>query len=139
MCVEFKMKFYATQSIEAHKIKLSANRNMVQQFLSKKKTCSFVLQRKNCELGMTALTELNVFFFTCNLKNENKVNQSIQNIILWLILTLHFSGSAIAQACGYSTFLPVTISYIYFSKLYKETWHGIISLVLITFPDNRYQ
>ncbi len=35
-----------------------------------------------------------------------------------------FRGSAIAQACGYSTFLPVILAYIYFSKLYKGTWYG---------------
>lgn len=60
---------------------------------------------------------------------------SSQNLLMWEqarteslhAITWHFSdhsGSAIAQACGYSSFLPLFVGYIYVSKIYKETWHG---------------
>ena len=32
-----------------------------------------------------------------------------------------------AQAVSYLTFLPLILGYIYFSKLYKNTWNGKIS------------
>ena len=34
------------------------------------------------------------------------------------------SGSAVAQAVSYMTFLPLILGYIYGSKLYKHTWNG---------------